>query len=63
MVYVTGSCFLTFECLFGMQCAGEIVALRLNLRSLDDKLRQALNKIIDIKGNSHEDIFIVKLVT
>lgn len=30
--------------------AGEIVNLRLKQRSLDEKRREALNKIIDIKG-------------
>ncbi|XP_031098982.1 kinesin-like protein KIN-14U [Ipomoea triloba] len=30
---------------------GEIVNLRLKQRSLDEKRREALNKIIDIKGN------------
>lgn len=47
------SIFHDFECVFGLNYAGEIVGLRLNQRSLDDKRRQALHKILDIKGNSH----------
>lgn len=32
-------------------CVGDIVQLRLKKRSFDEKRRDALNKILDIKGN------------
>lgn len=36
---------------FELICAGEIVQLRLKKKSFDEKRRDALNKILDIKGS------------
>lgn len=46
---------LTLFCLSLIVCAGEVEQLRLKQRIVDEKRREALSKILDIKGSSSEN--------